>query len=231
MKILVISDVHGRTDWKMIIAREKNADKIIFLGDYFDSFDINATDQIINFKEIIAFKEQNADKVVLLTGNHDMHYLPYYITMNEQYSGFQARHSYALSDLLQSNLHHLQMAHRQENYLFTHAGVTNTWLGNNGFDNEQALTTFINELFQYKPAAFRFRGNDPFGNSIESSPVWVRPESLLKDAYNKEQLKQVVGHTVFKHINIVEERYFFVDAQESGEYLTLSENVHDIHHY
>lgn len=231
MNILVISDVHGRTDWKTIAARETNAGKIIFLGDYFDSFDISANNQIANFNEIISFKKANNDKVILLTGNHDLHYLPYYITMNEQYSGFQARHAYTLSDLIQSNIHHLQMAHQHDSYLFTHAGVTNTWLEHNGFDDQQALTTFLNELFQHKPAAFRFRGDDPYGNSIESSPVWVRPESLMKDAYNKEQLKQVVGHTVFKHISIIEGKYFFVDAQESGEYLTISESGHNIHSY
>jgi predicted phosphodiesterase len=231
MYILVISDVHGRPDWKTIIAQEESAEQIVFLGDYFDSFDINTQDQIANFKDIITFKEQNPGKVILLTGNHDVHYLPYFISMNEHYSGFQARKAYTISELIQSNFHHLQMAHRHENYLFTHAGVTNTWLNNNRFDEDQDATTFINDLFQYKPAAFRFRGNDPYGNSIESSPVWVRPESLLNDAYKKEEFKQVAGHTVFKHITIMEERYFFVDAQETREYLTLSNNSHQIHSY
>jgi predicted phosphodiesterase len=231
MNILVISDVHGRADWKTIVAQEENAERIVFLGDYFDSFNIDNNLQTTNFKEIIAFKEDYNEKVILLTGNHDVHYLPYFITMNERYSGFQAKYGYLISDLIQSNLHHLKMAYQHDSFLFTHAGVTNTWLNNNEFDNQQNAATFINELFQHKPTAFRFRGEDPYGNSIESSPVWVRPESLLKDAYHKDELKQVVGHTVFKHITIIEERYFFVDAQETREYVTLSANGHGIHSY
>jgi predicted phosphodiesterase len=231
MNLLIISDVHGRTDWNTIVAQEANAEKVIFLGDYFDSFDIKTQQQLDNFKEIIAFKEQNPNKVILLTGNHDLHYLPYFITIGERYSGFQSQYAYLIGDLIQTNLHHLQMAYREGNYLFTHAGVTNTWLANNAYDNEQEIATFLNELFVHQPAAFRIRGSDFFGNTIESSPVWVRPESLMKDAYEKDQLKQVVGHTVVKHINIVEDKYFFVDAQETKEYVTLSANGYDIHHY
>jgi hypothetical protein len=160
-----------------------------------------------------------------------MHYLPYFITMGESYSGFQSTHAFLISDLIQSNLHHLQMAHQHDNYLFTHAGVTNTWLINHGFANQKEITVFLNDLFTHRPVSFRFTGNDWYGNSIESSPVWVRPESLMKDAYKKNELKQVVGHTVVPHINIVDDTYFFVDAQETKEYLTLSEDGYQIHHY
>jgi hypothetical protein len=53
----------------------------------------------------------------------------------------------------------------------------------------------------------------------------------MKDAYKKNELKQVVGHTVVPHIDIVADKYFFVDAQETKEYLTLSEDGYQIRHY
>ena len=57
---------------------------IIFLGDYFDSRDgISIGDQQKNFDDILKFKELNTDKVKLLFGNHDYHYLPH---VQEHYS-------------------------------------------------------------------------------------------------------------------------------------------------
>lgn len=77
-KILIIPDVHGRTFWKYAIDNIDKYDKVIFLGDYLDpyfweviSFDF----AISNFKEIIKFKRDNMDKVILLKGNHDWHYI------------------------------------------------------------------------------------------------------------------------------------------------------------
>ncbi len=56
-KTIIVGDVHGRDQWKQIVAQEKDADTVIFLGDYFDSFNISAVEQMHNFKEIVEFKE------------------------------------------------------------------------------------------------------------------------------------------------------------------------------
>lgn len=69
-RYLVIGDIHGRTIWKGIIEKE-NPDKVIFLGDYVSTHDnISSTQQINNLEEILAYKEDNPDKVILLRGNH-----------------------------------------------------------------------------------------------------------------------------------------------------------------
>ena len=39
MKTITIGDTHGRSKWKNIVEKEKDADKIIFIGDYFDAKD------------------------------------------------------------------------------------------------------------------------------------------------------------------------------------------------
>ena len=70
MKILVLGDIHGRLIWKDIIEKE-NPDRVIFLGDYVSTHkDISSTQQINNLEEILAYKEDNPDKVILLRGNH-----------------------------------------------------------------------------------------------------------------------------------------------------------------
>jgi DNA repair exonuclease SbcCD nuclease subunit len=75
MKTLILGDIHGMGIWKHIIELEDGLDHIIFMGDYFDSFDIPGIDQLHNFNEIIRFKEETDIKVTMLIGNHDHHYL------------------------------------------------------------------------------------------------------------------------------------------------------------
>ena len=74
MKTVIIGDTHGRDVWKSIVGYEK-ADRVIFVGDYFDSFDIPYDVQINNFLDIVAYKESGLAEVILLIGNHDYHYL------------------------------------------------------------------------------------------------------------------------------------------------------------
>lgn len=70
MKIVVLGDIHGRLIWSDIIEKE-NPDKVIFLGDYISTHeDISAEQQLSNLEDILNYKEENPDKVVLLRGNH-----------------------------------------------------------------------------------------------------------------------------------------------------------------
>ena len=79
MVTLFIGDVHGRDLWKQAI--ESEHDRVVFVGDYFDSYDIPFSIQQYNFNEIIQFKRANPNKVTLLLGNHDMNlYVKSHIT-------------------------------------------------------------------------------------------------------------------------------------------------------
>lgn len=69
MKTIFIGDIHGRDIWKDIVSQEK-PDRVVFIGDYFDSFDIKGPVQIHNFKEIIEFKKSGECEVIMLIGNH-----------------------------------------------------------------------------------------------------------------------------------------------------------------
>ena len=118
----------------------------------------------------------------------------------------------------------LQMAYRHENYLFTHAGVTKTFLQENGWTNN-AIDEFINNLWKYKPKAFLFNGTNSIGDDISQTPIWVRPKSLIKDSKNLG-LIQIVGHTQMKSIDIkgksTGSKYFFIDTLgASKEYLII----------
>lgn len=43
MKYILIGYIHRRTNWKQIVEKEKDADKFIFLRDYFDPYNWTST--------------------------------------------------------------------------------------------------------------------------------------------------------------------------------------------
>ena len=227
MRIIALGDTHGRTDWKLVAA-QRNFDKFVFIGDYFDSHeDISPERQQENFKEIITFKKDNMDKVVLLFGNHDYHYLR---TNNDIYSGYQFSEKRNIQELLHPAIDEglLQMCFFWQKMLFCHAGVTRSWCLNN-FIEEENIEKAINDLFIQNPNAFGFKGgitSDPSGDDIYQSPVWVRPNSLLKDKI--EGYIQVVGHTMQDNLVVSDDVIFIDTLGTSGEYLIWDGSQLDI---
>lgn len=70
MKILVLGDIHGRLIWYDIIKHE-SPDITIFLGDYITSHEgISSEQQLANLEDILNYKEEHSDSVILLRGNH-----------------------------------------------------------------------------------------------------------------------------------------------------------------
>lgn len=220
MKILALGDIHGRSTWKHIILNN-TFDKIIFIGDYFDSFNIAANQQLENFLDIIQYKKDNPDKVILLFGNHDFHY----IVDGQTYSGYQETYSHQIKHIIKENLEHMQMCFIHEKYLFVHAGVTKTWCENNDIDMNQ-LESSINDLFTYQPYRFRFtfgKYHNVYGDEICQTPIWVRPKSLLEDRI--DYYIQVVGHTQQKKLIITDDIILIDTLEDSGEFLQIIDGI------
>ena len=79
-KVIIIGDVHGNPLWKNIVDSNHDADLFVFVGDYVSTHEnYSAKEQLDNLEEILNFKENNPDKVVLLRGNHERNeYLLHY---------------------------------------------------------------------------------------------------------------------------------------------------------
>ncbi len=233
-KIVAIGDTHGRAFWKLIAEIEKPWDKFIFIGDYFDSFDIGSEIQQRNFKEICQFKEEYGDKVILLIGNHDTSYI-----IGDRCSGYQEGAEHNIKHLLSTYKDLLQMAHHENNILFTHAGVGETWLNDMAHIHDltepeytaEAVSNFVNDIWKFTPKWFAFTGRDNYGNDMGQTPVWIRPLSLTKDSHKiRETIIQVVGHTGQSQLYLDDEKtlggkYYFIDTLDrSGEYLIIENN-------
>jgi len=230
MKTLLLGDIHGRNLWQDIIKVE-SPDRVVFIGDYFDSFDIKGVEQIQNFKDIIEFKEAARIPVVMLIGNHDHHYLS-----NETYSGFQPALKWDIQDLLTKNMHHLQVVYQFDDILCSHAGFSPTWLDDIfGWDGwtKSNFVELTNELYKNRLHAFNFShmGYDPYGNHPSQGPMWIRPAALMSSNKGDNGLKkkfiQVVGHTQVKNIfdsltaskKAMGGRYLLIDALETKGYV------------
>ena len=225
-KTILLGDTHGRNIWKQIVEQEADADRIVFVGDYFDSFDIEGVVQLQNFLDIVEFKKTSDKEVVLLFGNHDYHYMPGFIGMG--YSGYQAGLAYQFRDAIEQNLEHLQMAYLFDDVLCSHAGIGMQWVKKH-FENTKItdlesvamLVDSINDHFKFKPGIFEFDGWNPYGDNTSQTPIWIRPGSLLvtnRESKLKKLVRQVFGHT---HTKSIPEMLKAVNKNAGGRYFMI----------
>lgn len=192
LKIIVFGDIHGRPCWKEVV-HKYSADLYIFLGDYFtsrDGYDVQA--QIDNWNEILDFKKQNPNKVILLRGNHCMEALKY--SWARCYPVFYSDH-FRIQENKKEYLDNTQWCYVINNIIFSHAGISQTWYNEvqkqhpevKCFDDINKLEP--SELFAFTP---EYRWDD-YGDSKTQPLTWIRPTTLIEDAI--PNTINVVGHT------------------------------------
>ena len=222
--ILCIGDIHGRTFWKKAV--EENMDKvdrIIFLGDYLDPYPwegITRKEAISNFQEIIDFKSENRDKVVLFVGNHDLAYIDKknYI-VRSRYDSSNARH---IEEMFRSHRSFFQLAHEEligdKRYLFTHAGLQIGWykkhekligeLTVNGINHLLGIPSGIKALCE---ASWSRGGWDQFG-----SIVWNDVTDC--GSHVNDELpwdRQVFGHSQQEEHPIITDTHVCLDCRKA----------------
>lgn len=222
-KNLVLGDTHGRTIWKEIIEKE-NPDKVIFLGDYVSSHEgITAEQQLRNLNEILEYKEENPEKVILLRGNHDDCELGYYWAIcypNEP----KVREVMSVDPLKSRFLSNTQWVYIDEELkiIFSHAGISQVWMKENNINDVHDINSLPpSEIFGFTP-------DDPYDNSGYSKtqpPTWIRPSILCQ--CNITEWDQVVGHTPQNNVtrmwkNCINKRSIWLcDALGNSQYLVI----------
>ena len=200
MKILIIPDVHGRTFWKDAVEKYgEECDKIVFLGDYLDPYPwefITRKMAIENFKEIITYKKDNQDKVVLLLGNHD---LPYYDRNFLSRCRYDSSNAFKIKQNFGRNRSLFQLAYEvdlDKHYLFTHAGVIKSWYEKHHELIGELTVENLNRL-KTTPAGIRALcdvSRERGGYGWIGSMVWS--DILEKgDEEDLDGIYQIFGHT------------------------------------
>lgn len=229
-KIIVNPDIHGRKFWKTDDADETFT---VFVGDYLDPYpfeNITVEDAIPNFKEIIEYKKQHMDNVVLLLGNHDM---PYFSDKYYHLSRYHSRHSNyyhkEIQDIFLENKGLFKLAVVVNGVLITHAGVNNHWLTNELGLSEDATAEetadAINKMLDDESdrgmrnlymVSWHRGGYDNY-----ASCVWMDVHEMTN---NETTYKQIFGHTLQARYDqdgniiydkpIIEEKYMMLDNTE-----------------
>lgn len=194
MEIIIVPDVHGRKFWKKgaeYIKTHPNS-KIIFLGDYLDPYtyyeNITQDQAYDNFIELIEFAKGYQNQVILLWGNHDLFYVNY------EYEC--CRHNYLaygnISAIFRENAHLFRFAYKEDNYLFTHAGVTKDWLLQNQLEiDENNIVDYLNS----NPDTIWQVGYSRGGDYLWGSPIWACWHYDWPLSSNPFHLTQIFGHT------------------------------------
>ena len=118
MKIITIGDIHGEKSWSKHLDKNyliSNFDKIVFIGDYVDSFYLKDHEIYETLLEIIEFKKTYPDNIVLLFGNHDIQYL--LGTKGNGCTGYRPSMWLQLNELFTQNRNLFQLAFQVKNYL------------------------------------------------------------------------------------------------------------------
>lgn len=233
MKILIIPDVHGRSFWKEAVEHHMDeCDKVIFLGDYVDPYrdeGVSKKQAMAILDEIIAFKKENSDKVVLLLGNHDAHYC---LNGFVRSSRFDSSHNRKIREKFMSHRSFFKLAHEEtvagKRILFTHAGLMNSWVERNQEIITDTSADGLNKLLD-SPAGtrvlcdisnYRTWLGDPTG-SILWSDIMEKGDVddngkvfSNEDAAAKGYDFQIFGHTLIKQ-QIITDAWACLDCMKA----------------
>lgn len=222
--ILIIPDIHGRNFWKKAVEEYKDkVDRIIFLGDYLDPYPwegITRKEAINNFQEIIDFKSENKDKVVLFVGNHDLAYIDkkHYIVR----SRYDSSNAYHIEEMFRSHRSFFQLAHEEligdKRYLFTHAGLQRGWydkhkklIGELTIDGMNHLLDMPQGIIALCEASWSRGGWDQFG-----SIVWNDVTDC--GSHVNDELpwdRQVFGHSQQEEHPVITDTHVCLDCRKA----------------
>lgn len=231
MKLLICPDSHGRQNWKEIAKNLDENSKFIHLGDYCDSYDIDPMEIVNNLAQIIQFKKDNMSNVILLQGNHD---LVQYYYRRQTASGYNSKAAYYYEQLFSENEKLFKVVHQEGNYLFSHAGVTNTWLKQCDIDYKNLsipeIVDEINNLVNSTDGISKLlhvsKRRGGWGGA--GSCLWGDETEFYKHG-PLEGVTHVFGHTPQDEIKKVMDGdkvlYYAIDChQTTNDFLTLEIN-------
>ena len=216
-KILIVPDVHGRKFWHKAVEMIDEVDQVVFLGDYLDPYPrdgITFEDALVEFEEILDFKKDYPDKVVLLVGNHDMHYIKTEFMNCSRLNVWRRTEIHAL---FMNHIDMFQLVHEIDNYLLSHAGVYLEWT------KKYEIT--LEELFDFK----KFLGGR--WNTLEDvsytrggwskvgSCIWADIRESVENELPVMFKKQIVGHTQMESKPYITSRIACLDV--SCRFLSL----------
>ena len=228
--LIIIPDVHGRPFWRYPAVTYRKAN-FVFLGDYLDPYGHDFIDDEKAFEglvDILAFKKANPNRVTLLLGNHDMHYLSEDIIKGSRYDEVNAERNRAF---FTSNRDSFQIAFETSvngmRYLFSHAGVGRMWIKRYAHLKDEDITaSWLNKCLNsydfteaLNEVSFERGGEDQFG-----SMIWADAREQLVTTNVMMDMTQIFGHTLLDCPLNIQNRIYCLDCARAF-YLNLLDGL------
>jgi len=223
MKSIIIPDIHQKTHLvESILKKEKDFDEVVFLGDWFDSFQeppvVTSFGDTCKFLKNLVLEHPLKEKFVFLLGNHDVSYIYYNNGPSDGYfpeidgyfcSGFtkekaQEFRSHFFDQGLKDDffIENFKLAHRSQGFTLSHAGLHPDYV-----PPKEGIKKVVEEVL---PDVWRnFRNLDHprntvlsgagfarYGNVPIGGVLWLDWRAEFKT--NEDIGPQIVGHTTVK---------------------------------
>lgn len=235
--MIIIPDVHGRSFWKNAIKEKKENEKVVFLGDYLDSYSsefdtiagsyITKESTLENFKEILEYAKSNPKDVILLLGNHDTEYFLGTPDCRMDINNFDE-----ISKLFMSNLKLFDVAYyiKEGNltYTFSHTCLTKGWIEKNfsyfGKDEDDPTIIEVIEEINYMLHGNleNFSGLGKILGQVGASRwgwcefgsiVWADMSDLQPGEW--PGVHQIFGHTQQREYPVYNEDFSMLDCRKA----------------
>jgi hypothetical protein len=197
LKTIIIPDIHEETDL-LGKALSLEADRYVFLGDWFDSFKTpkdptRAENMALVIKQLI-----KDPKNILILGNHDAHY-----RWRGRFlcSGYVYEKAKAIEAVLTpEDWNHFKLYHYQDGWLFSHAGFHPTFFTVPGRGEKGFNTKYVDELYDQALINASIGRVHPIlsagyirgGSQAVGGPIWCHFPDEFKPTAG---LNQMFGHT------------------------------------
>ena len=208
MPVLIIPDIHERLD-KLATAlhgRVQKADRVVFLGDYFDAFgpvDLGRVAQVCAFingsidglTPMITDSETRHVPVDFLLGNHDCHY--FFRHMGFRCSGFDHQKWEVINaNVPQGIIDKFKVFTKVGPYLLSHAGLHEATLG---FDAPLVEAAALRTAREGGWDPFWGAGQARGGRQRIGGPTWL---DWNYEFEHIDGMPQIVGHTNGKTVRM-----------------------------
>ena len=218
---IAIGDVHGLDLWRDVVEAHPEC-RVVFLGDYLDPYgSVHKGKLLDNLRAIMQLKRDRPEDVVLLLGNHDLHYFCDKACVGTR---FDMEIAEAASWMFLNNIGLFQYAFQDGEYLFTHAGVSQLWFDYDFCgDAERSLAEQLNNPAADQVPALLRVGYARGGRRGDTGGIFWADKSELEEPLRG--LTQIVGHNrvaeVTEHTGPGGGKIVFCDCLRNGLYLYL----------
>lgn len=203
MRIIIFPDIHNYTwDIESFLKTQKY-DKVIFLGDYWDHFKENDLSYVGEAAYWLR-KSLTFENRIHLLGNHDGAYrFPHNPGLYCQ--GFTVQKSKLINSIIKyDDWEKIKLVHFEENFIFSHAGVTRYVFEHpvKGLTQE-VIEKKCNEALELAKAG---GVNDVWGME-RAGGLWISKPGITWVRWGEEfpvikRWNQIVGHTADKNVRI-----------------------------